>query len=307
MDPRRGLALAKLALLVAVTLPLVPVQMVAVRRGWPLARSLPLRWHRLAAALLGVRVTVRGTPAAGRPLLIAANHVSWLDIVILSTVLPVSFVAKSEVGAWPGVGLLAKLQRSVFVERQKRGRTADQAREIAGRLGAGDAIVLFPEGTSSDGTTVLPFRSALVGAAHGALVGAAHGALAGSAHGHVLVQPVAIAYTRFHGLPAGRRHRLMLSWIGDVELVPHLMLLLAEAAVDVSLLFGEPIAIDREADRKAVTRRAEAAVRAMLAAELTGRDFADGAVEASSSGDARSGPSGRRAGAPAAGDGEFGR
>ncbi|SON58201.1 1-acyl-sn-glycerol-3-phosphate acyltransferase [Hartmannibacter diazotrophicus] len=258
-------AIVKLSGLFVFTLPLIPVQMVAIRRNWPLARTLPVFWHRIASRLLGLRITVKGMPAEARPLLIAANHVSWLDIVVFSAVMPVSFVAKSEVGTWPVFGTLARLQRSVFVERQKRGRTADQARDIADRLTLGDAIILFPEGTSSDGGTVLPFRSALVGAAKAAID-------AGDGE-EALIQPVAIAYTRFHGMPAGRNGRLMLSWIGDVDLVPHLLLVMREAAVDVSVLFGEPIAFGRGSDRKTVTQMAETAVRRMLADELSGRDF----------------------------------
>ncbi|ODN72143.1 lysophospholipid acyltransferase family protein [Methylobrevis pamukkalensis] len=256
---------AKLALLVVGTLPFVPLQMLAVRRGWALSRRLPLVWHRVAARLLGVRITVRGAPAAERPLLICANHVSWLDIVVLAALMPVSFVAKSEVGTWPVFGTLARLQRSVFVDRQRRSATASQARDIAGRLGAGDAIVLFAEGTSSDGTLVLPFRSALVGAAHAALE-------AGD-HPEVLVQPVAIAYTRIHGLPAGLAGRLEVSWTGEVDLVPHLLFVLRQASIDVSVLFGTPVVFGRGGDRKAVTLAAERAVRRMLAGEIAGHDI----------------------------------
>lgn len=241
----------------------LPLQAVALRFRWSLARRLPLLFHRFACRVVGVRVHTLGKPAEGRPLLIAASHVSWLDILVLSSILPVSFVAKSEVAGWPVFGLLARLQRTVFVERERRTKTGEQARAIAERLAGGDAMVLFPEGTTSDGNQVLPFRSALVGAARTALDA--------GGHAHVLVQPVAIAYTRLHGLPLGRLWRPKVAWIGDEDLPPHLMALLREGALDVSVCFGDPIAYDREGDRKRVTAEAERTVRRMMAAALRGR------------------------------------
>lgn len=244
-------------------LPLVGLQWLAVRYGWGMARRLPVHFHRVACRVLGVRVTVAGTPTAHRPLLICANHASWLDICVLGSVMPLSFVAKSEVATWPVVGLFARLQRSVFIERDRRARTGAQAAELAGRLAAGDAMVLFAEGTTSDGNVVLPFRSALVGAARGALDAGGHDS--------VEVQPVAVAYTRLHGLPLGRPWRPMVAWLGDDELAPHLMRLAREGAVDVTVAFGAPIAFGREADRKQVALRAETAVRRLLADTVAGR------------------------------------
>nr|WP_244635676.1 lysophospholipid acyltransferase family protein [Chthonobacter albigriseus] len=238
----------------------IPVQMLALRFGWRLSHRLPIFFHRFACRVLGVRVTVRGTPETGRPLLIAANHVSWLDIVVIGSLFPVCFIAKSEVATWPLFGSLARLQRTVFVERERRSKTQDQAREIAERLSDGDAMVLFAEGTTGDGNMLLPFRSSLIGAARAAIDA--------GGHSHVLVQPVAVAYTRLQGLPMGRQWRPLVSWIGDIELPPHLMQIAREGAVDVTVLFGEPISFDRDGDRKRVTAQAEASVRLLLAETL---------------------------------------
>jgi len=96
-------------------------------------------------------------------------------LIVVSALVPVVFVAKSEVAGWPLFGWLAKLQRTIFINRQARHQTGAATREIAGRLLGGDAVVLFAEGTSSDGGRVLPFRSSLVGAVHHALgAGADH-------------------------------------------------------------------------------------------------------------------------------------
>jgi lyso-ornithine lipid O-acyltransferase len=246
----------------------MPVQWIASRFDWPLAHRLPVHFHRMALRALGVRVLVTGTPEAGRPLLIAANHASWLDIIVLGSLLPVSFIAKAEVAGWPIFGTLARLQRTVFVERERRSRTREQAEEIAGRLADGDAMVLFPEGTTGDGNGVLTFRSSLLGAARAAMDA--------GGHTHVLVQPVAIAYVSLHGLPMGRQWRPLAAWTGGQQLPGHLLAIAREGALDVRVIFGEPIAFDRDGDRKRVTAAAEAAVRHMLTQALTARPLAGG-------------------------------
>lgn len=234
----------------------------ARRFRWRAAGLLQMAFHRLALWTLGIRLHVHGRPARERPLLLAANHASWIDISAYSAVMPLSFVAKREVGTWPLIGFFARLQHSVFIDRTRRGAAADQADSIGRRLAEGDAIVLFPEGTTSDGNQVLPFRSSLFGAARTALDEAGIEA--------VFVQPVAIAYTHMLGLPLGRSGRSIVSWVGDQDLVPHAKELLAASDFDVSIVFGEPIRFDHSADRKKVSLDAEAAVRRLLAAELRG-------------------------------------
>ena len=199
---------------------------------------------------------------SGRPLLIAANHVSWLDIVVLSAAMPVSFVAKSEVAGWPGIGLLARLQNTIFVDRKRRLQTAATARAIGQRLSAGGAVVLFAEGTSSDHNRVLPFRPALLGAAREAL--------AASGENVIDVQPVSIAYPRRHGLPVLRRDRPEIAWYGAMTLHNHLWNILKCGAPEAVLTFGQPIAVTAADDRKQIALRAEREVRAMTAAALRG-------------------------------------
>jgi 1-acyl-sn-glycerol-3-phosphate acyltransferase len=263
--PRGGLALVmKAAALAAVALPLLPLQLLSHRFGLPTARTLPLFFHRAAARIIGLRVTVVGSPSSDRPMLILSNHVSWLDIIALGAVMPLSFVAKAEIAAWPGFGLMARLQRSIFVDRNRRGDTGRVNAEIAERLAEGDPIVLFAESTTSDGNRILPFRSALVGAAQEAI-------LSGGAGPHVCLQPVALGYARADGLPTGRMGRARIGWYGDMEMLPHLAEILRGGTLDVEVRFGEPLAFDQGSDRKAATRTAEERVRRMLAEALTGR------------------------------------
>ncbi|MBB3931080.1 1-acyl-sn-glycerol-3-phosphate acyltransferase [Kaistia hirudinis] len=255
---RVGIVLIVLAI---TTLVLLPVQLIAIRFFPALAARVPMAWQRVAAFCLGLKVTMQGEPSAKRPLMIVSNHVSWLDIVTLGSALPVSFIAKSEVGTWPVVKWLARLQRSVFVDRTRRAMTSASTEAIAGRLRAGDTMVLFAEGTTDDGISVLPFRSALVGAAQ---------EVAG-AEASAVVQPVAIVYTALQGIPIGRLRMSDVAWHGDMDLAPHLLGLIGVGAIDAVVVFGTPIPFGPDADRKTVTAAAEAEVRRMVRAARAAR------------------------------------
>jgi lyso-ornithine lipid O-acyltransferase len=250
--------------LLGVALVILPLQFLSWKLKLPTARRLPMLFHRVAARIIGLRVRVIGAPSADRPMLILSNHVSWLDIIALGTVMPVSFVAKAEIADWPVFGLMAKLQRSVFVDRNRKGETSRVNTEIAERLAEGDPIVLFAEATTSDGNRILPFRSALVGAAQEAI-------LSGGVGTHVCLQPVALAYNGNDGLPTGRMGRARIGWYGDMEMVPHLVGILRGGTLDVDVRFGQPIPFDVGTDRKGATKQAEDQVRAMQAEGLTGR------------------------------------
>lgn len=262
MGPVRALFI--LLVVAIVTPPFMLLQVIFLATGANAAKTLPVTWHRIVCRLLGVRITLEGTLTDARPLLIAANHVSWLDINVLASIAPMSFIAKSEVAGWPVFGWLAKLQRSVFVDRNRRNHTGHVNNAIGKRLAAGDVMVLFAEGTSSDGNRVLGFRSALLGAAHEL---SCDNGDAPAIH----VQPVSIVYTRLNGLPMGRQHRPVVAWHGDIELGPHLWRLLKSGSIDVTVAFGEPIPLRDAAGRKSVAEAAEHAVREMATTTLAGR------------------------------------
>ncbi|WP_377297559.1 lysophospholipid acyltransferase family protein [Rhizobium sp. SGZ-381] len=229
-------------LLTALTLVLLPVQLLALRFDWMLRRRLPRVWHRAACYLLGIRIRQHGSLESRRPLMLAANHASWKDILVLGAIADVVFVAKAEVADWPVFGWLAKLQKSVFVVREQKRKAGEQVNEIAARLAAREIIVLFPEGTTSDGNRLLEVKSSLFGAASAAVASAPEGV--------VYVQPVSIAYTGIYGMPMGRYHRPIAAWPGDVELVPHLMGVLKAEAMEVDVDFGEVVEFRAETNRK---------------------------------------------------------
>lgn len=247
------------------TLISIPWQSSALRFGLKRRKTFPNRYHRFVARLFGIRLRVIGTPVQDQGVLMVANHTSWLDIVVFSAAARLSFVAKAEVATWPFFSTLARLQETVFVERTRRAQTGQARDQIRERLLAGDALVLFPEGTSSDGNRVLPFKSALMGA-----VEATVGADSKGQPKHVLVQPVSTAYVGLHGMPMGRENRPLFAWYGDMELVPHLWECLLTGPVDVVVEFHRPISIDTVGNRKQLATIAEAVVRRGQARALSG-------------------------------------
>lgn len=246
-----------------VALILLPFQLAGILFNNRLQRTVPNLFHRAACAVIGIRISQIGERTRAGPVLILSNHASWLDIIVLGAIAPVVFVAKSEVANWPLFGQLAKLQRTVFVERERRHKTGETARNMAARLLNGDAVLLFPEGTSSDGIRILPFRSALIGAVHHAIGDSTH-------HDRVMVQPVSLAYTHFGGVPIGRALSGKVAWYGDTDLMPHLIGVMAAGAVDVIVSWGMATAYDVNADRKQIARDAEASVKRMTAHALRG-------------------------------------
>lgn len=209
---------------------------------------LPILFHRGLARALGVRIRCHGRRPAKtrRPVLYVANHLSWADIPVLGARLNASFVAKSEVAGWGPVGWLASFARTVYVARDARTRAAAQADELAQRLRAGGSLILFPEGTNSDGTTVLPFKSSLF-----AVVGSVPG---------LMVQPVSLAYTRVNGLPVTRRQLPDIAWVGDTELAPHALGFSGLGRVTAEIMFHDPVNPADFPDRKALARHCHALV-----------------------------------------------
>jgi lyso-ornithine lipid O-acyltransferase len=253
------LRLARLALYLGWTLSLMPVQGLGLvlHRRW--SRTLPAYYHRWCCRILGFHVRTIGAPTSRRPALFASNHVSYTDIAVLGSLIVGSFVAKAEVAGWPLFGWLAKLQRTVFVDRRVRS-TAVQRDAMTARLAAGDALILFPEGTSSDGNHVLPFKSALFGAAETM-----------QQIEPVVVQPVSIAYTRLDGIPLGRLLRPYFAWYGTTELAPHLWSMIGLGKVEVVVEFHPATSFVDCGSRKALAGYCHARVAGGMAAALAGR------------------------------------
>lgn len=220
---------------------------------WLLARYVPWAAHliplvfcRTLLAILRVRVDVSGSRAGGAPVLVASNHVSWIDILAFGGLMPFCFLAKSDVAGWPVVSAFAEVQGTVFVDRKRRRSIPPANLGLAKRMLEGRTALLFPEATTIAGPVPGRFHTSHFAAARDLLRLAPE-------HGHVAVQPAAIAYSAAHA-----------AWIGDDALLPHLWRVLRERPLTCEILFGAPVAVTHDHDRKAVGRATRDGVVALL-------------------------------------------
>ena len=248
-----------LTLLAGWTALLLPIQIVAVLFRLPIARVVPALYHRGNCKLIGIDVRRTGAPSVDPPALFVCNHASYLDIVVLSTLLDASFVAKSEVAKWPLFGLLAKLVNTIFVERRPS-RSGAHRNEMRERMEDGRSLILFPEGTSTDGNRVLPFNSTFFAIVEEPIGGEP-----------IPVQPISLAYTRYNNLPMSRRERPYLTWYGDTAMVSHLLRLLTIGRATVEVTFHPPVTIEAFGTRKALAAACGETVSVGLSRLLSGR------------------------------------
>jgi 1-acyl-sn-glycerol-3-phosphate acyltransferase len=220
---------------------------------WKALRLRPI-WPQVflgfAAACCGVRVRVEGAPLKER-VLVASNHVSWLDILALGGAAPVIFVARGDMKAWPLVGWAAGLNDSIFVAREARSAVKGQADTLRDALAEGRAVALFPEGTTEGGNSLLPFRASLFASLFPPLEG-------------VKVQPVAIDY----GAAADD-----VLWLGDEAFGANAKRILSRPGIlPVTLRFLAPLDPGEAGDRKALAARSRDAVARALGASVAATD-----------------------------------
>ncbi len=200
---------------------------------------------RLALIIVGLPLKVTGTPFEGAGACVA-NHSSWLDILVLNSVDRVFFVSKAEVSDWPAIGFMARVVGTVFIRRAAKD-AALQRDLFEERLGAGHRLLFFPEGTSSDGLQVLPFRSTLFAAFFSPTL-----------KDEMHIQPVSVSYAA----PSGMDPRTY-GWWGDMDFAPHMLGLLALGSKGHALVTFHPaLRVADYPDRKALSAACEAAVRA---------------------------------------------
>ncbi len=178
-----------------------------------------------AVRCLGFRVRQQGQAAKG-PVLFISNHISWSDIPVLGGTAPLRFLSKAEVGQWPVIGWLAHQAGTLFIQRRS-GKSGLSRQEIATTLQQGQSVLVFPEGTTSAGLTVLPFHQRLMWAA---------------ADANVAIQPISIGYLR-DGQPDH-----LAPFIGDDDFQSHLMRLLQKPAVEVGVIYHPPTTVSPETD-----------------------------------------------------------
>jgi 1-acyl-sn-glycerol-3-phosphate acyltransferase len=254
-------AIRRMATALLFTLACMPIQAVLLLVPGNAKNAFPRFYHRTLCWLIGLRLRVIGRPTGAPRTLYVSNHTSWLDILVLGATLDARFVSKAEVRTWPIIGWVAKLGRTVFVSRS-RGRTGTEAQDMRARMEEGHSLILFPEGTTSDGSRVLPFRSSFFAVA--------------SAAAHI--QPVTVVYDRLGGLPVGRRDRPLFAWYGDMETGSHAWRLLRRTGTRVTVVIHQEFAPDAVPDRKLLAARVGRAVSETAAALRQNRDVGAGAL-----------------------------
>jgi lyso-ornithine lipid O-acyltransferase len=253
------LARLALGLLAAGLLLLVcgPPRRFAQWRRWRAGRRTPTFFHRLLCATIGVRVRVHGRPVDAARRLIVANHVSWLDIPVLGSIEPMTFLAKQEVGAPTLGGHIARLQGVILVDRGRRCAIPRVNDQIVQAMEGGDPVVLFAEATTGDGNRLLRFRSSHFEAVRQA----ASRVRAGDA----IVQPVFLDYSRLAGMPVGRGERPLFAWYGDMTFFAHFWRFLGLGGIGCDVYFGAPIHVSPQSGRKTIARSTEITVRDLAA------------------------------------------
>ncbi len=235
-------AVFKIFLLAVWTLPLVLVQMLVLifHRGKG-AYFIPRFWHKGVCAIIGLKTEIKGTPIHNRQLIYISNHLSYLDIPVIGSSLLASFIAKEDVAHWPVLGFLSKVQQTAFISR-----SSSHAKKVANALDTmlkqGKSLILFPEGTSSAGTSVLPFKSSLFSLSMPKDMAP------------VAIQPFVLKLTRVNGQPTTEQSRDLYSWYGDMDFGPHIWEFMKNSGATVELTFLDVVEPSVELDRKALCK-----------------------------------------------------
>ena len=230
----------------------VPLQWLARRYDWPIQHRIQMAFCRMMLAIIGIRVETRGVVAGASPRFVVANHVSWTDILALASIQPLVFLAKSEVASWPVLGYLACLQGTVFVERENRRAIPLVNEALANQMRRGRDVVVFAEGTSSDGTSVLKFN-------------AAHFAMLAEMQAAKEVLPFTLAPVGLVYANEEDNSPVDVGWFGDMTFAPHLWSLMKRGGIVCHILYGKAVDTGGR-DRKALAAETEASVRSLLQA-----------------------------------------
>ena len=221
---------------------------------------LPVIFHRLLIWLLSIKIEYVGDfKKAVSCNLFISNHISYLDIPILGSMAPLRFVAKSEVKHWPILGLLSKLASTIFIKRV-RSNSLFQKNKIFTLLSEGKKLLIFPEGTTSDGNRVLPFKSSIFSALE---------------NKNFIIQPLIIIYSDLNGIPINRWLRPLIAWYGNMEFIPHLSVLKNIKSIQVKIIYLKPISTINFSNRKELSNYLEQQIHEALSVARSRKKVAE--------------------------------
>lgn len=240
-----------------------PILLISLRLSEENRTKIVRAIFKMLVALLGFKLRVYGRPVDDRPCLYVSNHLSYLDIPILGSLLKASFVSRADVAGWPLFGYYGKLQRTVWIDRKPE-LAVEHAKELRRRIEAGDRILVFPEGTSTDGLHLLPFKSTLFEVAQPVKN-------ADGTETQVTVQPMSLIVTEMGNLPIGRFQRPLYSWYGDMTFEHHFWDVLQLAGFTLEVQFHAPVTMAQFGHRKKLAAHCEKVVAEGVSAGLAGR------------------------------------
>jgi 1-acyl-sn-glycerol-3-phosphate acyltransferase len=259
--------IARLLIFLSLAIIALPIHVVSLRMNED-ARAATVRWvFRVLMFCLGFTIRVHGKAVEDQPCVYVCNHVSYLDIPVLGTILKASFVSRADVGSWPLIGWFARLQRTVLIERKPE-LARQHATTIRARIETGDRLLFFPEGTSGDGQRLLPFKSSLFDVAKPIM-------RADGSEQQVTVQPISLIVTELGNLPIGRHQRPFYAWFGDMEFAPHFLEALSLPGFTIDVQLHAPVTMAQFANRKALAAHCEQVMAAGLSCGLAGRGWDD--------------------------------
>ena len=227
----------RLIIFLLLTLALLPFQFIIVFFIKNYAYIIPYFYHKICLRIFGIKIKTFGKVSINFPILLISNHASYLDIIILGSLYKTSFIAKKEISKWPLLGILAKLQNTIFIDRRVSS-LKNQENQIIKHLNEKKNLVIFPEGTSSDGNRVLPFKSSLFNIFEKNL------------NSKILVQTITIVYKKINGIPMNRIERKNITWHSNMDLIPNIFNVLKKLSIEVEVIFNDEFLPSKEYDRK---------------------------------------------------------
>ena len=227
----------KVFLIFLIITALAPIQFVLVKIKFRARIYIPVIFHKTLLKILGIKVKLIGQKVTRRPLILVGNHTSYIDIIILGSIMPICFIAKQEIKSWFLFGFLAKLQNTVFIKR-KNLKTLESIKNINKILGSDSAIVLFPEGTTNSGKKILNFKSSLFNLFE--------------SNNTLGLQNFSLCYTHVNSMPIDNRTRPQISWYGDMNIISHLSNFLKLSSVNATVVL-HPVMSAEGLDRKTIS------------------------------------------------------
>ena len=231
------IVLFRLIIFFILTFTLLPFQIIIILFFTKFVYIIPAFYHKICCKILGIKIKKTGKISDSEPTFFVSNHASYLDIIILSSLFKSSFVAKKEISSWPLFGILAKLQNTVFIDR-KIGSIKEQENLIINHLKNKNNLVIFPEGTSSNGNQVLPFKSPLFNI------------FQNKDNSKIYIQTITIIYKKVNGITLNRVGRRDITWHSNMDLLPNMINFLKKMSIEVEIIFNEKFIPKTSLDRK---------------------------------------------------------